>query len=45
MDEEVFQQFKWISVQVLDAERNDDQMVVVENQHRGGGLRIHVFIL
>ena len=44
MDEEVFEQFKWISVQVLDAERNDDQMVVVENQHRGDGGYEYMFL-
>ncbi|GGE15528.1 hypothetical protein [Psychroflexus salis] len=37
ISKKVFEQFKLISIQVLDAERNDDKMIVVENQYREEG--------
>lgn len=38
VSEEIFEQFKLISVKVLDMERNDDKLLVVENQFfKGGG--------
>lgn len=44
ISEETFEEFKIISAQVLDVERNDDQMVVVENQYRGDSGYEYMFL-
>lgn len=38
MSDEIFEQFKMVTVQALDMERNDDKMLIVENElYKGGG--------
>lgn len=44
MDKEVLEQFKIISVQVLDTERNDHKMLAIENKLYEGGVYEYMFL-